>query len=392
LNNIKLEKTGLLREVLELVKERQSEIVARIRKVVEVESPSGYEVGSRAVVSSLEEQARELSWLTSITRIPVKGYGEHLKIEVSSKGSVEGRPVLLLGHTDTVHDVGSLALRPWRVEHGRIYAPGIFDMKANCVMALEAIAAMEKLGIAPSAPIVIMLMCDEETGSENGRAHVENEAKRSKAVLVLEPPAPGGIVKTGRKGTGMFTVETKGIASHAGLDHEKGASAILEMARQIERLHAMTDYSRGTTVNVGVISGGTRSNVVAENATAEVDTRFTSNEEGQRLQAAIMAAEPVDSRVKLSIHGAINRPPLERNELTLGLYRIAKSIAAEIGFDLPETQVGGASDGNFAAALGVAVLDGLGVDGDGAHAAHENIVIDDLPKRAALLAGLLSRL
>jgi glutamate carboxypeptidase len=392
LNKFNLEKSGLLTEVLEVVRERQSEIVARIKKIVEVESPSGYETGSRAVVSLLEEQARELSWVTAVTRIPVNGYGEHLKIELSAKGSTDGQPVLLLGHTDTVHAVGSLALRPWRVENGRIYAPGIFDMKANCVMALEAIAAMERLGIGPSSPIVIMLMCDEETGSADGRAHVEDAAKRSKAVLVLEPPAPGGVVKTGRKGTGMFTVEVKGIASHAGLDPEKGASAILEMARQIERLHAMTDYSRGTTVNVGVVSGGTRANVVAENAKAEVDARFTSNEEGQRLQAAIKAAEPLDSRVKVSIRGTINRPPLERNELTLGLYRMAKSIAAEIGFDLPETQVGGASDGNFAAALGVAVLDGLGVDGDGAHAAHENIVIDDLPKRAALLAGLLSRL
>src|SRR5437667_3737143 len=184
-----VETTNFLRDLKDLVRERQNEVVSRIRSVVEAESPSGYETGSRKVVSLLEQQARSLDSVSLITRIPVPEYGEHLRIELRGNATAEEKPLLLLGHTDTVHAVGSLALRPWRVEEGRIYAPGIFDMKASCVMALETIAAMEKLGIPLSSPVIIMLMCDEETGSENGRAHVEEAARQSRAVLVLESQA-----------------------------------------------------------------------------------------------------------------------------------------------------------------------------------------------------------
>jgi glutamate carboxypeptidase len=187
-------------------------------------------------------------------------------------------------------------------------------------------------------------------------------------------------------------VAAKGIAAHAGLEPEKGASAVLEMARQIERLHSLTDFSRGTTVNVGVVQGGTRPNVIAENATAEVDLRFTTSNEGERLEREILTSKAFDERVKLTISGGVNRPPMERNEQALSLFEVARGVAAEIGFELKETQVGGASDGNFAAAVGAAVLDGLGIDGDGAHAAHEHIVVDDIPRRTALLAGLLMSL
>jgi glutamate carboxypeptidase len=223
-----------------------------------------------------------------------------------------------------------------------------------------------------------------------GKAFVEEEARRARAALVLEPPAPGGVVKTGRKGTGMFWIEAKGIAAHAGLDPEKGASAVLEMARQIARLHALTDFAKGTTVNVGVVHGGTRSNVVAEDAKSEVDIRFTSMAEARRVEEVIRGIQPFDPRVRLIVRGTINRPPMERNKATGALFAKAAEIARCFDFELRETQVGGASDGNFAAAVGASVLDGLGVDGDGAHAAHEHIVIEDIPRRTALLAGLIS--
>jgi glutamate carboxypeptidase len=323
----------------------------------------------------------------AIERIPVDAYGEHLRIHFAGSSGEDRKPILVLGHTDTVHSVGSLAERPWRVDGNRIYGPGIFDMKANCVMALEAIRAVES--VAFNRPVVLLLTCDEETGSATGRALVEEEAAQAEAVLVLEPPAPGGVVKTGRKGTGLFSVVAKGIAAHAGLEPEKGASAVLEMARQIERLHSLTDFSRGITINVGVVQGGTRPNVIAENATADVDLRFTTSNEGERLEKEILSSKAFDERVKLTISGGVNRPPMERNERVLSLFEVARGVAAEIEFELRETQVGGASDGNFAAAVGAAVLDGLGIDGDGAHAAHEHIVVDDIPRRTALLAGLL---
>lgn len=365
-------------------------MIELIRRLVETESPSGYEGGSRSVVSLLEESARSLQSVKAIERIPVDAYGEHLRIHFAGSSREDKKPILVLGHTDTVHSVGSLAERPWRVDSDRIYAPGIFDMKANCVMALEAIRAVES--IALNRAVVLLLTCDEETGSATGRALVEEEAAHAQAVLVLEPPAQGGVVKTGRKGTGLFSVAAKGIAAHAGLEPEKGASAVLEMARQIERLHLLTDYSRGTTVNVGVVQGGTRPNVIAENAIAEVDLRFNTSIEGERLEKEILSSKAFDERVKLTISGGVNRPPMERNEQALSLFEAARGVAAEIGFELKETQVGGASDGNFAAAIGAAVLDGLGIDGDGAHAAHEHIVVDDIPRRTALLAGLLMSL
>jgi len=209
---------------------------------------------------------------------------------------------------------------------------------------------------------------------------------------VLEPPATGGRVKTARKGTGIFSMEAKGIAAHAGLEPEKGASAILEIARQVERLHALNDFARGVTVNVGVIHGGTRSNVVAAEAHAEIDVRFSTAEDAARLESSILGAQPFDERVKLTVSGGINRPPLERTAKIAALFELARTVAAQLDFELGEASVGGASDGNFVAALGVPVLDGLGISGDGAHATHEHIVIDDIARRGALLAGIIASL
>lgn len=360
------------------------------RALVETESPSGDLESSRAVVGLLAEAAGKVEGVKTIERIESPGYGEHLRLRAFVDGREETGAILLLGHTDTVHPVGSLRERPWREQDGRIYGPGIFDMKANCALALEVINACAALGLVPRRPVVLLLTCDEETGSHTGRALVEEEAGKAESVLVLEPPVAGGRVKTARKGTGMFTLEAHGIAAHAGLEPEKGASAILEMARQVERLHALNDPARGLTVNVGVIQGGTRSNVVAAHARAEVDLRFSTTEEAMQLEETITGMQPFDERVKLTITGGINRPPLERNSKVAALFELARGVAAKLDFDLKEVSVGGASDGNFAAALNVAVLDGLGIDGDGAHATHEHIIVDDVARRGALLAGLIA--
>lgn len=375
--------------LLEYFEGRREEVLALVRALVETESPSGDLAGSREVVTLLVEAARKVESLSSIERIESEGYGEHLRLRFWSDRQKDSGTLLLVGHTDTVHARGSLEQRPWRVEDGRIYAPGIFDMKANCALALEALRACSSLQSEPGREVVLLLTCDEETGSMTGRALVEEEARRAACALVLEPPASGGRVKTGRKGTGMFTLEIEGRAAHAGLEPEKGASAILELARQIERLHALNDTTRGVSVNVGVVEGGTRSNVVAAAACAEIDLRFSTADEGERLAEEILRAQPFDDRVRVRMGGGINRLPLERNEKVLGLYEQAKNVAAAFDFELGETQVGGASDGNFISALGVAVLDGLGVDGDGAHANHEHIITSDLARRGAWLTGLL---
>jgi glutamate carboxypeptidase len=371
---------------------RQGEVLALTRALVESESPSGNEAGSKAVVSLLAAAARALSAVTTIDRIPVENYGENLRIHAFGNGKKSSRTILVLGHTDTVHPVGSLLIRPWRVEGNRAYGPGVFDMKAKCVLALEAIRACASLNIVPQKQVVLLLTCDEETGSVSGRGLVESESKRARTVLVLEPPASGGRVKTGRKGTGMFTVAARGKAAHAGLEPEKGASAILEIARQIERLHRMNNLLTGVTVNVGVVQGGTLSNVVAADAAAEVDLRFGTNEDGARVEKEILGLRPYDQRVQLMVRGGINRPPLERTDKVLAVYEQARRIAASMDYELGEAQVGGASDGHFAAAAGATVLDGLGIDGDGAHATHEHILIDDIARRGALLASLISTL
>jgi glutamate carboxypeptidase len=369
---------------------RQDAVVAFARALVETESPSGDEAGSRAVVSLLAAAAAGISRVPSIERVASEGYGEHLRI--TAFGDSREKPIVVLGHTDTVHPLCSVKQRPWRVEGNRAYGPGVFDMKANCALAIEVVRACVATGLSPKRPVILLLTCDEETGSRTGKQLVEAEARRAHAVLVLEPPGSFGRVKTGRKGTGIFTIEARGRAAHAGLEPEKGASAILELARQTERLHSFNGSSGGISVNVGVLNGGTLSNVVAAEAFAEIDVRFGNAEEAALVEKEIFNLRPYDDRVQLIVKGGINRPPMERNEKVLGLYIKAKEIARQLNFDLGEIQVGGASDGNFAAAAGAGVLDGLGIMGDGAHAIHEHIMIDDIPRRGALLAGLIATL
>ena len=377
-------------QIHELLNARQVEIDTFIRAVVETESPSGDEAGSRAVVNLIAEAAREISCISEIKRVDVPDFGQHVVIQAFAEQRAEGQ-ILVVGHTDTVHSRGSVAARPWRHEAGRIYGPGIFDMKANCVLILEVLRAMTQLKIVPRCGITVALTCDEEVGSFSGWPLLEETAKsaNTRCAFVMEPPAPGGRVKTGRKGTGIFAMKVEGKAAHAGLDPDKGASAILELARQTERLHAINAAGSGITVNVGVVRGGTRSNVVAAEAEAEIDVRFSTEAESREIERLLGSVTPIDDRTKVFVSGGINRPPLERTAAVVELFEKARGIAGQLDFELGEAQVGGASDGNFIAALGIPVLDGLGISGDGAHAVHEYIEADDIARRGALIGGLL---
>jgi glutamate carboxypeptidase len=383
----------LARDLQERFRDRQTRIISLIKTLVETESPSGDEPGSRTVVDLLANAAASARSVDSIERVDVPGFGQHLVIRAFQGRAAAGN-VLVVGHTDTVHPRGSVVERPWRVEGNRIYGPGVFDMKANCALAVAVLHACADLDLVPRYGVIVALTCDEEVGSASGWPLLKRLAEQEKVqtALVIEPPAPGGRVKTGRKGTGIFGMKIQGSAAHAGLEPEKGASAILELARQTERLHALNDASTGIRINVGVVHGGTRSNVVAAEATAEIDARFASASEALTVEDAILNTRPYDERVRIKVSGGINRPPLERSEGVLRLYQLAQNIAGLLQFDLGETQVGGASDGNFLAAMGLPVLDGLGIDGDGAHATHEHILADDIARRGALLSGLIASL
>ncbi|HEX9543559.1 MAG TPA: M20/M25/M40 family metallo-hydrolase, partial [Pyrinomonadaceae bacterium] len=290
---------------------RHDEIVALTRALVETESPSGDEAGSKGVVSLLSNIAETIGGV-KLEVVPVNNYGEHLRLTAFADAP-ESAPIVLLGHTDTVHPRGSIVERPWRVEGGKAYGPGVFDMKANCVLALDVIRALAHVGIQPKRPVVLLLTCDEETGSASGRSLVEEEARKASSVLVLEPSASGGRAKTGRKGIGIYSLAARGVAAHAGLEPEKGASAVLELARQTERLHSFNGKTGGISVNVGVFHGGRLSNVVPAEARAEIDVRFTTAAEAELIENEIFKLRPFDDRVQLTLTGGINRPPLERS-------------------------------------------------------------------------------
>jgi len=373
-------------KLLDFFQDRQERIIRRIQQLVEIESPSRDEAGSRMVAVWLEEETRKISENFKIERILVEGYGEHLIIRAFE--SSDRKPILLLGHTDTVHPRGTREKNPTRIEDGKLYGCGSFDMKANIILMLEVLRAFTELNLTPKNPLTILLCCDEEIGSYSGREIVEREAANAEFCLVCEPSANGS-VKTGRKGTGMFRLKTHGIPAHAGLEPEKGASAILEIAQQIQKVHKLNNPAKGTTANVCTIAGGTTSNVIPAEAECEIDVRFSSMKEAERIETAIRNLTPFDERVKLEIIGEINRPPMERSKAVVKLYEKARRIAAEFDYELGETQVGGASDGNFVAALGIPLLDGLGVSGAGAHTLDEFIFVEDIPKRATLLAKLL---
>lgn len=364
---------------------RQDSIVGAVREIVDLESPSHDAERSKAVVDWVENAFRSLDLDLEIERILADGFGEHIIVRAFSG---DGKPVLFVGHTDTVHPVGTKEKNPTRIEDDNFYGCGIFDMKANIVVMHEALRYFAVTGTRPSRPITIFLSCDEEVGSHTGRPILEHEAAGAELALVFEPSAAGRI-KTGRKGTGMYRVKAHGKSAHAGLEPEKGASAILELARQIEKLHSLNDPGAGTTVNVCTIKGGTTSNVIPEFAECDVDVRFLSMAEAERIDRVVKGLSPFDSRITIEVIGDINRPPMERTEAVAALFEKAREIAASFGYELGETQVGGASDGNFIAALGVPVLDGLGIAGDGAHTLDEHILVSDIAGRATLITSLL---
>ncbi len=355
-----------------------------VRGLVELESPSHDKPALERLAQHL---AREFTGRGGKARFHDRDHsGPHLQVDF---GDGSGKPVLLLGHYDTVWAVGTLGKMPFRADRARAWGPGIFDMKGGIAIAMYALEALERRG-GLTRPVPVLLVSDEEIGSESSRAVTESLARKSAAVLVLEPAyGPHGACKTARKGVGDFTVKVTGISAHSGLDFEKGHNAVLELARQIERIAGFTELKRGLTVSPGVVRGGSRSNVVPDLAEVVVDVRIARRSDGERIEKKFRALRPCDRSCRLEVEGGINRPPLERTQAVAGLYARAREIALELDFELKEAAVGGGSDGNFTAGLGIPTLDGLGAVGEGAHASHESIVIAEMPRRAALLAGLI---
>lgn len=300
------------------------------------------------------------------------------------------KPILLIGHHDTVWPIGTLARMPFRVQRGRAYGPGVLDMKAGIVLVIAAVRALQSLGVEPACPVRLFLNPEEETGSEAFRREIERQAKGSRAVLVLEPAADGAL-KTARKGVGEFRLTVEGRSAHAGINPGAGVNAIGELARQILRIEKLAEPRRGLTLNVGVIEGGTRPNVVPEIARARVDVRIPRIADQELIEEKVFALKAVHPEARLKIEGGINRPPMEP-AMTADLFAKAKRLADQLGFEVKGAATGGGSDGNFSAALGIPTLDGLGGVGDGAHARHEHVIVRELPRRAALLAALLATL
>lgn len=372
------------REILAYYAARNGAIVDQIREIVDIESPSHNAGRSRDVASWVVQQARSVGVDVSVETIEV-GDGVHLVIRAFPGDAPH---TMLLGHTDTVHPIDTRLANPTRIEGDRFYGCGIFDMKSGIVLMLEVLRFFAETGNAPSTPLTIVLSCDEEVGSFTGRPLVECEAAGAARCLVFEPSADGR-VKTGRKGTGMFALEAHGVPAHAGLEPEKGANAITEISLQVPRVHAIARPEVGTTVNVTTISGGTTLNVIPEYAKCEIDVRFSTLAEGDRVKTGLRQLANIDPRVSLELTGDINRPPMERTEEVVALYTSARELAAGFDYELGDAQVGGGSDGNFVAALGVPVLDGLGITGAGAHTLSEHILVSDIPQRATLITSLL---
>jgi glutamate carboxypeptidase len=369
---------------LTLAETRHEWIRTTLRDLVRQESPSEDRVAVNAAVDLVESLSRDLGG--RVRRHRQRAFGDILELRFGPVRS-NRKPILLLGHLDTVWPLGTLKDMPWREEKGRYWGPGVFDMKAGVVMALAAIGILKELKL--SRPSTLLLNSDEEVGSTVSRPITEQLAAASSAVIVLEP-AQGLACKTARKGVGLYNVRVTGVAAHSGLDFERGHSAILELATLIETISGFTDLSIGRTVNCGVIAGGTRSNVIAQSATVEVDVRIAKASDAARVEKLFRSLKPFDPHCKLHITGGINRPPMERKPGTIVLFRQARRLAADLGFDLPEASTGGGSDGNFTAALGIPTLDGMGAIGEGAHAVHEHVIIEHLVPRTALLAAMLA--
>ena len=389
-----------MRALLAGARRKQPALLDLIQQLVRVESPSEDKSAVDACVALAAKHARALGGRVKLHRPAAAcGFGDVLEARFGPKpaksraGKAAGEDqgaehILLLGHLDTVWPLGTLKTMPCRLGEGRLWGPGALDMKAGVAMAFTAIEMLTEAGPL-EREIVLLLNSDEEVGSPVSRPITERLAAECAAVFVLEP-AQGLAYKTARKGTGNWRIDVTGVAAHAGVDFEKGANAIRELARVVETVSGWTDLKRGLTVNVGVVGGGSKTNVIPAKAWAEVDVRIARKADGERIERKFAGLKPVDKGCTLAVTGGINRPPMERARGTVRLYRQARSLAAELGFPLNEASTGGASDGNFTAALGIPTLDGMGAVGEGAHARHESILVEHLAPRTALLAGLLA--
>ena len=370
--------------ILLAVETRREWIRNRLQELVLQESPSEDRAAVNAAAAIVERLASGMGG--RIRRNKQKEFGDVIELRFGPVRS-DRKPLLLLGHMDTVWPIGTLKNMPWREEKGKFWGPGVLDMKAGVVMALAAVSTLKELKLA--RPVILLLNSEEEVGSPVSRAITERLALESAAVFVLEP-AQGLAYKTARKGVGHYNVQVTGVAAHAGVDFDKGHSAILELAKQVQTISGFVNSARKLTVNCGVIAGGTRSNVVASEAHTEVDVRISKARDAAYIQKLFDGLKVSDPHCRLTVTGGINRPPMERKAGTIALFKQARRLAGELGFDLQEAATGGGSDGNFTAGLGVPTLDGMGAVGEGAHAAHESVVIEHLVPRTALLAAMIA--
>ena len=369
----------------------QSELGAMLdclRQAVEIESPGQNKAAIDRMADFFAHEFRRRGAKVQVLSHPSAGSAV---VAEFWEGMHDAKPILLLGHLDTVWDIGTLAEMPFQVRDGRAYGPGIYDMKSGIICALWAVQALTALKIAPPGPVRFFLNADEEVSSVAFRQELLDEARTARAVLVLEPAAAMGALKTARKGVGEFQITVHGRSAHAGINPSAGVNAISELARQILRVEKLARPKRGLTVNVDVVQGGTRVNVIPELAVARVDVRVPTARARDRIESQMRALRPIHPEATLEITGGVNRPPMER-KMGIALFRKACDFGLQMGLELKEAVTGGGSDGNFTAALGIPTLDGLGGTGDGAHARHEHVVIEELPQRAALLAGLMVNL
>jgi glutamate carboxypeptidase len=360
--------------------------VGCLRQAVEIESPSQNRAAIDRMANFFAQEFSQRGGNAQLLSHPTAGSAVVAEFWKGARGA---KPILLLGHLDTVWETGTLAGMPFQVREGRAYGPGVYDMKSGIVCGLWAVQALTALGITPPSPVRFFLNADEEVSSIAFRDELLAEARGARAVLVLEPAAAQGALKTSRKGVGEFQVTVHGRSAHAGVNPSAGVNAISELARQIPRIEKLARPKRGLTLNVDVIQGGTRSNVIPEHAVARVDVRVPTARDCEKIEARMRALTPIHPEVKLEVTGGVNRPPMER-KMARGLFRKAQELGRQMGLELKEGGTGGGSDGNFTAALGIPTLDGLGGTGDGAHARHEHVILSELPQRAALLAALIA--
>ncbi len=373
-------------DLLGFLQQRRAAIVETLRQMVELESPSDDKAAVDRLGEFLAEQFAAVGGRPKFHRQSERG--NHLQVDFAGPNSQ--RPVMLLGHFDTVWTLGTLVRMPWRVAQGRAWGPGSYDMKSGITLMLHALSALREVRGKLSRPVTVLLNTDEEVGSHTSRAIIERLARQSAGVLIMEPSLGlKGAVKTARKGVGEYCLKVTGAPAHAGISPSEGASAVVELAHQIVKISGLVDLKRGISVNAGVIEGGTRSNVVAAEASALIDVRIARVRDAAYIDKKLHALRPCNRKCRLQLSGAINRLPMERTNGVAALYGKARDVAALLDWKLEEASTGGASDGNFTAALGVPTLDGLGGVGEGAHAFNESVIIEELPRRGALIAMLI---